>query len=215
MPKVYGVSLSPFVRKVRVVLAEKNVAYEVDPVLPVNVSAEFKKKSPLGKVPAYEDGGKTLADSSIICAYIERTHPTPALYPSDAYECARATWFEEYADSGISPIAGPKVFFQKIVGPKFFQQTTDEAVVKNALEVELPPMFDYLNGELRDGNPHFVGNQLTIADIAVASIFVNLQHTGFVLDASRWPRLAAALNATQGRPSFQALIAEDRAMLGG
>lgn len=215
MPKVYGVSLSPFVRKVRVVLAEKNIAYEVDPVLPVNVSAEFRKMSPLGKIPAYQDGDKTLADSSVICAYIERTHPTPALYPADAYDCARTMWLEEYADSGISPIAGPKVFFQKIVGPKFFQQTTDEAVVKNALEVELPPMFDYLNSQLSDGMTTFVGNKLTTADIAVASIFVNLQHTGFVLDAGRWPRLAAALNATIGRPSFQALIAEDRAMLGG
>jgi len=215
MPKVYGISLSPFVRKVRTVLAEKNVAYDVDPVLPVNVTPEYRKKSPLGKIPAYEDNGRTLADSSVICAYIERTHPVPALYPSDAYDYARALWFEEYADGGLTPIMGGKVFFQRVVGPKFFQQKTDDAVVKQALEVDLPPMFDYLEGELAPGAVHFVGGKLSIADIAVASIKLNYQHAGEHIDSARWPRLAAAVAATLARPSMAALAAEDKKILGG
>jgi glutathione S-transferase len=48
MPTLYGAGLSPFVRKVRVVLAEKNLAYDHDPVVPFNVSAEYKAISPLG-----------------------------------------------------------------------------------------------------------------------------------------------------------------------
>ncbi|HUE38273.1 MAG TPA: glutathione S-transferase family protein, partial [Candidatus Binatia bacterium] len=87
MPTVYGISISPFVRKVRVALAEKGIAYDVDPVIPVNVSAEYKKISPLGKVPAFRDGDKTLADSSVIINYLDRTHPNPPLYPSDPYQC--------------------------------------------------------------------------------------------------------------------------------
>src|SRR5512135_405096 len=109
MPTVFGVNASPFVRKVRVALAEKGIAYDLDPVIPVNVSAEFKRISPLGKVPAFRDGDRTLSDSSIICAYLERVHPEPPLYPSDAYEYARALWFEEYGDGGLAPIMGPKV----------------------------------------------------------------------------------------------------------
>jgi glutathione S-transferase len=215
MPKVYGIALSPFVRKVRVALAEKGLAYDVDPVIPVNVSAEFRKKSPLGKIPAFEDGDKTLADSSVILAYLERTHPTPALYPSDPYDYARALWFEEYADGGLVPIAGPKVFFQKVVGPKFFNQKTDEAVVEKALNEELPPMFDYLNGELADGATNFIGKELTVGDIGIASIFVNLQHAGVMVDAKRWPKLARFLAATFERPSFRDLIQEEKAMLQG
>ena len=130
MPTVYGISLSPFVRKVRVALAEKNIPYDVDPVIPVNVSAEYRKISPLGKVPAYRDGDKTLADSSVIINYLDRTNPNPPLYPSDPYECARALWFEEYADGGLIAVIGPKIFFQKMVGPKFFNQQPDEAVIK-------------------------------------------------------------------------------------
>ena len=90
MPTLYGISASPFVRKVRVALAEKGIAYEHDPVVPMNVSAEYKKISPLGKVPAYKDGDRTLADSSVICAYLERVHPSPPLYPQGPEDYARA-----------------------------------------------------------------------------------------------------------------------------
>ena len=92
---LHGVSGSPFVRKVQVVLAEKGIPYEQETVMPINVSAEYRKISPLGKVPALVHDGKALSDSSVICAYLERIHPTPALYPADPYEFARALWFDE------------------------------------------------------------------------------------------------------------------------
>jgi glutathione S-transferase len=212
MPTVYGVPISPFVRKVRVALAEKGIAYDLDPVMPVNVSPEYRKISPLGKVPAFRDGDKTLADSSVICAYIEKLHPNPPLYPSDPYDYARALWFEEYADGGLVPVMGAKVFFQKVVNPRFFGQPTDEAVVKKALEEELPPMFDYLEGELAPGATTFVGKQLTIGDIGIATQFVNFFHAGCTVDPKRWPKLAAFLAAVHERPSFRAVIAEERKM---
>ncbi len=212
MPKVYGVALSPFVRKVRVTLAEKGIAYEQDPVIPVNVSAEYRKKSPLGRIPAFEDGDKTLADSSVICAYLDRVHPNPALYPADSYDYARALWFEEYGDGGLVPVIGPKIFFQKVVGPMFFQQKTDEAVVKKAVEEELPPMFDYL--ESQSGGPFVVGKSLTVGDIGLTSPFVNLRLAGCGVDATRWPKLAAYIDRMFSRPSFKALIAEEEKMVG-
>jgi glutathione S-transferase len=215
MPTVYGISLSPFVRKVRVALAEKGIAYDLDPVIPVNVSPEFRKISPLGKVPAFRDGDITLADSSVIIAYLERIHPNPPLYPSDPYEYARALWFEEYADGGLVTIIGPKIFFQKVVGPRFFSQKTDEAVVKKAVEEELPPMFDYLESQLAPGASTLVGKQFTVGDIGVASQFVNLFHCGYGVDTKRWPKLAAYLAAVHERPSFRPLIPEERAMFQG
>jgi glutathione S-transferase len=212
MAKVYGVNLSPFVRKVRVALAEKNVPYELDPVIPVNVSPEYKKISPLGKVPAFEDGGRTLSDSSVICAYLEKTHPSPALYPADAYEYARALWFEEYADSGLAAEIGPKIFFQKIVGPLFFNQKTDDALVEKALNEGLPPMFAYLESQLGD-NQWLAGGAFSIGDIGVGSQFVNLRHAGYGVDAARWPKLAKYVARVHARPSFQALIDEESAGL--
>jgi len=213
MPTVYGVNASPFVRKVRVFLAEKGIAYDLDPVIPVNVSAEFRKMSPLGKVPAFRDGDRTLADSSIICAYIERAHPQPALYPADAYDYARALWFEEYGDSGLSAIIGAKVFFQKVVGPMFFGHTTDEAVVRKALEEELPPMYDYLEGQLGVDSV-LVGQQFSIADIGVGTQFVNLHHAGYSVEAQRWPKLAKYLATVHARPAFKTVIEEEAATFG-
>jgi glutathione S-transferase len=213
MPTVYGVNASPFVRKVRVFLAEKGMSYDLDPVIPIGVTPEFRKISPLGKIPAFRDGDRTLADSSVICAYLERTHPVPPLYPHDPYDYARALWFEEYADGGLVSVTGPKIFFQKVIAPRFFNRPTDEAVVQQAVEEELPPMFDYLEGEL--GNREFlVGGAFSIADIAVCTHFVNLRHVGVLVDGTRWPKLAAYVARVHGRPSFNALIEEEAPAFG-
>jgi glutathione S-transferase len=68
MPTLYGVGLSPFVRKVRVVLAEKSVPYDHDPVVPGNPDPEDRKMSPLGKIPALRDGDRAFSDSSVSSA---------------------------------------------------------------------------------------------------------------------------------------------------
>ena len=206
---LYGVNASPFVRKVRVVLAEKNVPHEREDVIPVNVSAEYRKISPLGKIPALRDGDRTLADSSVICAYLERTHPEPPLYPADPYEYARALWFEEYADTALVNVFGPKIFFARIVGPRFFNQPADEAAVQKAIDEELPPLFDYLESQLSDGDA-LVGRRFSIADIGIATQFVNLRHAGVGVDPKRWPKLARYVAAVHERPSFKALIDEER-----
>lgn len=208
MPTVYGANASPFVRKVRVFLAEKGIPYDLEPIIPFGPNPEFRKISPLGRIPAFRDGTRTLADSSVICAYIERTHPSPPLYPSDPYDYARALWFEEYADGGLVTVTGPKIFFQKFVAPRFFNRPTDEAMVKKAIEEELPPMFDYLEAEL--GNREYlVGPIFSIADIGVCTHFVNLRHVKVSVDKRRWPKLAAYVDHILARPSFKALIEEE------
>jgi glutathione S-transferase len=210
---VYGVSVSPFVRKVRVVLAEKHLEYQLDPVIPgPQAPADYRKISPLGKVPAFRHDDRTLADSSVICAYLDRIAAEPRLYPNDPYDYARALWFEEYADGGLLPVFGPKIFFQRIVGPRFMGQATDESIVTNAIENEVPPLCDYLEGELR--GDFLAGNALTIGDIAVASMFVNAGYAGVSPDAARWPKLARFLAGITERPSFAKCIAEEKAQFG-
>ena len=214
MPKVYGASASPFVRKVRAVLAEKGIAYELDPVIPFNVSPEFKRISPLGKIPVYEDGGRTLADSSVICAYLERAHPTPALYPKDPYDYGRALWFEEYADTALAGEIGAKIFFPLVVGPLFLGREPDKAGAQKAMDESLPPLFDYLENQLH-GDGWLMDGNFSIADVAVGSQFVNLRHAGFGVAAGRWPKLARYVERVHTRPSFKALIDEESAAFPG
>src|SRR5512139_2321261 len=172
MPTVLGVNASPFVRKVRVSLAEKKIPYDLVPVFPGGADEEFRKLSPLGKIPAFKDGDKGFSDSSIICAYLEKTHPSPSLYPSDPYEYARALWFEEYADSAMVSVIGPKIFFQKIVAPRFFNREPNLESVEKAVQEDLPPLLEYLESQLT--GEYLAGDQLSIGDIAVCSMLVNL-----------------------------------------
>ena len=210
MSTVHGAGLSPFVRKVRIALKEKGIAYDLDPVVPFNVSAEFKKMSPLGKIPVYTPmPGVHIPDSSVIIAYLERTQPKPALYPASPEDMARSLFLEEYADSAVVAAAGP-VFFQRIVGPRFMGQATDETVVKDCLESKLPPLLGWLDEQV-DGNEFLVGKTFSIADIGVTSPFINLMHAGERLDASAYPRLTRYLERMFARPSIAELVAEERA----
>src|ERR1700752_1645834 len=94
MLKIYGALLSPFVRKVRAVLAEKQVQYALVPANPFEKSENFLKLSPLGRIPALEDEEhRHLADSSVIVEYLEERFPSPALFPKDPYHRARVRWF--------------------------------------------------------------------------------------------------------------------------
>ena len=179
-------------------------------MLPFNVSADFKKMSPLGKIPVLQDGERTLPDSSIILAYLERVHPTPPLYPSDPWEYGRALWFEEYADGGMVNVIGVKVFFPKIVAPLFLNQPVNMDAVNKAIAEDVPPMFDYLEGQLKLGG-WFAGNMFSVGDIAVASQLVNFGHAGYQVDGKRWPKLADFAHRAHTRPSFKALIEEEKA----
>ena len=118
---LHGVSLSPFVRKVRVALAHKSIDYELVNVMPGAMDPEFLAKSPLAKVPVWEENGWSLPDSTVICAYFERANPEPALYPSDPRELAQALFWEEYADTRLVDASSP-IFFQRVVHEKFFKQ---------------------------------------------------------------------------------------------
>ncbi len=208
MPILHGAGASPFVRKVRVALAEKGIAYELVPVIPFGPREEYKKKSPLGKIPCWEDGDLLLPDSSCIIAYLERVHPKPALYPEDPAEFGRALWYEEYADTRLVESLGP-VFFERFVKKNILNQEPDEERVRKVLEEAVPPVLDYLEGEIGDREV-LVGRHFSIADIATASPFVNFAHGGESVDASRWPRLAAYVARIHARPSFKGLIEEER-----
>jgi glutathione S-transferase len=211
MIKIYGANVSPYVRKTRVYLAEKNIPYELEPVNPFAAGPEYRKISPLGKIPAMQDGDVTLADSSVICAYLERKNPQPPLYPADPAEYGRALWFEEYGDGGISTLTGT-IFRQRVVMPLFFKQATDEAAVQACIEKDVPPIFDYLESQLTENATTLVGGKFSIGDIGVATQFVNLRHAKFTVDASRWPKLAKYIENVHARPSFKAVITEEEAM---
>ncbi|HEY4123557.1 MAG TPA: glutathione S-transferase family protein [Rhizomicrobium sp.] len=208
---VYGSSLSPFVRKVRIFLAEKGLDYQLEQVNPFSPPPGFIDISPLKRIPAFRDTDlpepNTLSDSSIICDYLEHKFAEPALYPKDFYLRARALWFEEYADSVMAQHLGGGVFFERIV-KKLIGQKTDEAAVATTLATKVPPLFDYLEKQIGE-NEFIVGNKFSIADISLGTMLVNFCHGGECVDGKLWPKLGGYMDRLHARASFKERIAEE------
>ena len=197
--KLYGTGYSPYVRKVLVALAEKGQAVEHIPLFFHAEDAAFQAASPLGKIPAFDDDGFLLADSSAILTYLEAKVPSPALYPSEAKARGRAIWFDKYGDTEMfDAIIAP--FANRVVKPKMLGQPGDEGAVAKALNEDLPKIYDYLEGQIE--GPYLVGDAFSVADISVATGFHNLHLAGETVDAGRWPKLAGYVSATLARPSF-------------
>jgi glutathione S-transferase len=211
---LHGVSLSPFVRKVRAALAVKSIDYELVNVMPGAMDAEFLAKSPLSKIPVWEEAGWTLPDSSVICAYLERIKPESPLYPSNPKEFARALFWEEYADTRLVDSATP-VFFQRVVREKFFKQPADEEIVRRQLDEVLPPVFDQIEELfIPEIVPNLTpGREITIATLSIWTPFVNLDHADFEVDAKTWPGLASFLESMGQHPVLRALVEEERAAM--
>ena len=208
---LYGSSLSPFVRKVLAFAAEKGIELDVQPVGPGDPNPDFRAASPFGKMPAFADGGYRLADSSAIIHYLEAKHPEPALIPADPQLRGRTIWFDEFGDT-ILANCGAKMFFNRVVAPRFLGRPGDLDAADKAEREELPPILDYLESVAPEEG-FLVGDRLTLADIAVASPFANLGHLGCDLDVARHPRTCAYVERILARPSFAPWVERETAFL--
>lgn len=202
---VYGAPLSPFVRKLRLCLIEKGLDYELEVIMPFGQPDWYRELNPLGRIPAFSDGDVKLADSSVICQYLEERYPElPSLYGENAEQRARVRWLEKYADYELAPLCTFSVFRNRVLKASM-GQPCDEQKVQETLQQALPSHFDYLQNTLGDA-PYFLGEQLSMADLALACQLINMEHGGETLDASRWPKLAAHYQRIKSRTSVQQLL---------
>ena len=209
---LYGSSLSPFVRKVLAFAAEKGIELDVVPVGPGDPNPDFRAASPFGKMPGLADGDYRLADSSAIIHYLEAKHPEPVLIPADPRLRGRTIWFDEFGDT-ILAACGAKMFFNRVVAPRFLKRPGDENAAATAERDELPPILDYLETVVPGDEGYLVGDSLTLADIAVASPFANLGHLGCKIDSERHGRTRAYVERILARPSFAPWVERETAFL--
>lgn len=212
---VYGVPLSPFVRKVRVLLAEKGIDYTLEQVNIFPMPEWFQEISPLRRIPVLRDTDvgedATLGDSSVICAYLDKKYPEKPLYPAEPFAYARALWFEEYTDSDVAGQIGLGMFRPMVVN-KLMGNAPDRATADTTFKEKLPRYLSYLDREIA-GKEYYAGDQFSIADISVGSQFVNFEHAGYTLDTATYPNLTAFLERVHARPCFAGYLAEERAMI--
>lgn len=159
-----------------------------------------------------DDGSRRyLPDSSVICAFLEQLHPEPNLIPAEPFARGETLWLEEFADSELAAVIGFGIF-RPVVLARMTGGEPDLAKARDTIDNALPKSLDYLEGQLA-GREYFVEDRLTLADISVATSFVNMMHAGFSPDAERWPLLSGFLQRMHGREAFADCIREETQML--
>ena len=203
---IYGSPVSPFARKAMAVCIEKGIEFDFEAVNIMPMPDWFKEISPMRRIPVLRDRSVsaegeegTIADSSAICAYIERKHPEPAVYGKTPYGHGRALMIEEYADTVLAPAGGlgifRPIFFNLIQGKE-----PDVAKAQETWASEMPAVLAYLNGQLRDGE-FFVDGTLSIADIAVTAGLMQISLVA-EMPLDDYPALAAHQKHMTSRPSI-------------
>ena len=209
---LFGLSVSPFVRKVMMYANERGLQLENKPVGPQADDPVFKAASPFGKIPALQDGDYLLADSSAIIHYLEAKFPDGGLIPADPQTRGKVIWFDEFADTIMFP-AGTVMFFNRVVLPKIRKAAGDLVAAEDAEKNKVPPLLAYLETCVpADG--YLVGNSLTLADIAVTSELINFSHAGVPVDAAKYPKLAAYFARMSARSSVSEIFSGEKKFLG-
>lgn len=214
MLTIHGVPISVHTRKVILAAIEKGIPYRNEPVIPFQPPEGWDRLSPTGKIPVVTlADDATLCDSSVICAYLDKTHPTPPLYPSAAKPYADALWLEEYADGTLFREVVHGLFFQKVIRPKLFNQPTDDAAINAILKGALPKCLGYLEQSVT--GDFLVDGRFGIADIALMSNLINLHYVGYAIDGRKWPRLQRYFEALLKLPSIRAALTDEMKVAAG
>jgi len=212
---LHGLPLSPFVRKVMFMLAELGLDVEQKMVPPQGDAPDFRAASPLGRIPAFEDGDFKMSDSSAICHYLALTHGSSLMGQADPQRFARIVWYDKYADEDLAPPA-LQLLVERVVKRVRFEQPSDEVAVATIINEQLPPVFDVLDAQLAaSGQNWFVGDAFSFADMAVAAHLSDLPLAGIELDAQRWPALGAWFERALARPSIASAVEAARRLAAG
>lgn len=208
---LHGASASPFVRKVLVALAMKELPYEQIQQLPFTRDVEYRKINPLGKIPTLQDGDLTICDSTVICEYLEDTYPQSPLYPDNSADKARARWFEELGGTRVAELAAG-IFFQRFMRPMVLKQDPDEELVEKIINKQLPPILDYLESQVPAEG--FIFGQFLIADMSLVSPFLNAAYAGYEVDNDRWPLFANFIARVKAHPIVSPVLVAEAAVMG-
>jgi glutathione S-transferase len=163
MLKLCGFHVSNYHNKVRVALMEKGVAFEEDPSCFPSQKEEFLSRTPVGKVPWIELDGRRLAESQVICEYLEEAYPQKPLYPKDPFERAKVRELITFIELHLELVA------RRLYGSVFFGKPVSDDV-KQSVEKDIAKGLRAFKS-LAKFSPYVAGKDFTLADCAA---FVSL-----------------------------------------
>lgn len=205
MYRLYHYPLSPFSRKVRLVLAEKGIEVELIEERYWDERPEFLRMNPSGKVPVLKTDKLTLAESGAICEYLDETHPEPALIPTNPEKRAEmrrlVSWFDDkfYRDVTMN-LLGERLL-KKIMGGGYPESKNVKAGAKN-----IRYHMKYMT-YLLDRRRWLAGDRMSMADFSAAAQISCLDYTSDV-DWNSHELVKDWYAKIKSRPAFRSLLAD-------
>jgi len=206
MRVLYQLPLSPFSRKVRLVMAEKKLPFEMRSEKVWERRPEYLEMNPANTVPTLvEENGLVIADSGVICEYLEEAYPATPLMGKSLAERTEVrrlvAWFDgKFAHEVTANLVGEK-FMKRLLG-----RGNPEAGALRAGYANMRHHLGYI-GWLAETRKWLGGNALSLADFAAAAHLSALDFASDV-DWSISPPARDWYARMKSRPSFRPLLAD-------
>ncbi|MBI3449929.1 MAG: glutathione S-transferase family protein [Acidobacteria bacterium] len=208
MIKLHCFDRSPYGWKARVVLAEKNVPYElVPPPQNKNEDPQFGKMNPFRLTPVLElEDGRTIYESTVIAEYLEDRYPSPAMLPKDPYDRARVRMIEDTTDQYLLAASRKFTMAQFEYAPPLLKRKPAAQIDHKAIEeakIEIHGHLARLERELQ-GRTFFGGDAFSLADASLLAPITQGWVTLGLLPDPKYPNIAAWSKRVMERASYKA-----------
>ena len=199
MIKLYDFKSSPNCQRVKVVLAEKNLPYEIVPIdltKKEQKNPDYLKLNPYGKVPVLTDDSTVLYESLIINEYLDEKYPNPPLLPKDPARKAKARILIDYGMAHFDST------YQKLRMELMKPAHEQSQPVIDGAKADLKTLLQRFEEEL--GEQDYLLGEFSLVDADLIPRFTRLQGFGVLPDPAL-PRLNKYLERMKARPSVKAL----------
>jgi len=204
MRTLYHLPLSPYARKVRLVLAEKRLPVDLHVEKPWERRPEYLELNPAGTVPTLvEDNGLAIADSNVICEYLDEAYPDNTLIGTTLGERVEVrrlvAWFDGKFDSEVTRNLNGEKYIKRLAGRGHPDAT--------ALRIGYTSLREHLLylGWLAETRKWLAGAAISLADFAAAAHLSVLDFQGDI-DWNVSPAAREWYARMKSRPSFRALL---------
>ena len=206
MRTLYHLWLSPFCRKVRIVLAEKNLEFDLKVEKLWERREEFLALNPAGDLPVLiEEDGQTLSDAAAIVEFLDETHPEPPLIgrnPAIRAEVRRlSAWFDQKFDKEVTRNLVDEKIMKRFLG---MGEPNSQAI--RAGSANIHTHLDYI-AYLTEERRWLAGNDFSLADITAAAHLSSVDYLGDVPWSDHEPAKEWYARV-KSRPSFRALLGD-------
>jgi len=233
MLELYHNDMSVCAQKVRLVLAEKNLEAKLT-YLNLRKGDQFEaaylKLNPNGVVPTLVHDGRVVIESTLIAEYLDEAFPAPPVRPADLVDRAQMRIIASLPDQGLHAACGAistvAAFRHQYLAlsPEELKRSIDETpdaarrerkrlgIEKGMNASYVPDAMKVYDGTLArmearlgHGKPWLMGDQYTLADVAMTPYVTRLAHLHFDGMWAKRPKLAAWRERTQARPNYRAI----------